>query len=374
MVSSLDCITKRNNKVQRQPNFELLRGVLMLMIVFVHMTGNGVLQSANPIPFTEPNWICANIIDAICYPAVNTFIIISGYFGLRLSLSRVIKLDIPVILYGVLLYVVFDRSSFIYLVRAFMPIISRNYWFLTSYFLLLLISPCLNVYIETRTKAQLKLFLILVLLLFVIVPSCTPFCLSDPRGMDIVNFSVLYIVGRCVAIFEIDLTKARSASLYVISTVVIFLLTVLLAYMFNINRGWRSYFYAYTFILVYFQSLGLFFLFRKFEFTDAVGNFINWLSPSFFYVYIISETPIIRENLYLWVSSEDYYYSNFFVIHIICCSLLIFFVSLIIDIVLRRFLLGSCIDKVCVLIQDIAEKVYSWWLSSISRCYNKLYQ
>ena len=147
--------------MKRHPGIELLRGVLMLMIVLVHLTGNGVLLADSPIPYTESNWLWANIIDSICYPAVNIFILISGYFGIRLSLEKVLKLDIPVIFYSVVLFLILGSFSLGGTLTATFPILSKEYWFLTSYFLLMLVSPLLNAIIESRSQGELKMLIVI---------------------------------------------------------------------------------------------------------------------------------------------------------------------------------------------------------------------
>lgn len=94
---------------ERESNIELLRGVLMFMIVCVHLTGNGVLNGDNPIAVGNTNWVYANIIDGLFYCCVNTFVLITGYFGLRASFKKYISLDIPVIMYSLMAVVLFEN-------------------------------------------------------------------------------------------------------------------------------------------------------------------------------------------------------------------------------------------------------------------------
>lgn len=337
--------------MNRQASVELLRGVLMLMIVLVHLTGNGVLKSDAPIAFTEPNWLWANLIDAICYPAVNTFVLISGYFGIKLSLGRVLKLDVPVIIYSVVLFILFGKIGLGGAISSFFPIITKKYWFLTAYFLLMLASPFLNAFINSRNQGQLKVLLLWSLFLIVIIPSFSPFKLSESRGMDVINFSVLYMLGRSLTLLNVNLSKTKSMLLYVVSTFIAFSLTVLFAYKFGINNGWKSMFYAYNNVLVYLQAIGLFFLFKQIKIKDKVGKVINWLAPSFFFVYIIHSCPAIGDKLYVWLSSAEYYFSYMFVIHTIGWAFIVFFTCILIDILFRRCLLSPIIDKSIKFIQ-----------------------
>ena len=339
--------------MKREAGIELLRGILMLMIVLVHLTGNGVLRSDTPIAFTEPNWLWANLIDSICYPAVNTFVLISGWFGIRLSIEKVVKLEVPVILYSVILFFIFDPLTLGGAITAILPVITKRYWFLTAYFLLMLVSPFLNSYISTRTREQLIKVLLWALLLFVFIPSFSPhYRMADTRGMDVINFCVLYLVGRCLNVLNIQLSVVKSMSLYIVSTALIFGLTLFVAEQFGINRGWRSFFYSYNNVLVYIQAISLFFLFKQLRFKDAIGKIINWLAPSFFFVYIIHSCPSIGSKLYIWISSADYYYSGMFVLHTIGWAITIFFSCIFIDIIIRRFMLRPVIDRIVKLVQS----------------------
>ena len=83
----------------------------MLMIVLVHLTGNSALNSNNPLEYTNPNWLFANIIDAICYSSVDCFILISGYFGLRPTIRKFFNLEIPIIMYGLIAFALFKMED-----------------------------------------------------------------------------------------------------------------------------------------------------------------------------------------------------------------------------------------------------------------------
>jgi len=146
--------------MNRQSNIELLRGVLMLMVVFVHLTGNGVLKASSPIPYTETNWIIANLIDAVCYPAVNCFILISGYFCMKPTFLKFLKLEIPVIMYQLILVFAVGGTSWGVII-SFIPVVSKSYWFLTGYAILMLLAPILNNAVETMSLRDFRRILIL---------------------------------------------------------------------------------------------------------------------------------------------------------------------------------------------------------------------
>lgn len=340
--------------MKRQANIELLRGVLMFMIVMVHLTGNGVLDDKNPISYLETNWLIANLIDAICYPAVNCFILISGYFGLRPTIRKFMILDVPIILYGIIIFLLLDNYSVGGWVRALFPVLSNSYWFLTNYFLLLIAAPFLNSIIECVDKRKLHIILLITLLLFVLIPSLTIFRLAEPRGMDFISFSVLYLIGRYIKINDLRLTRRTSAILYILSTILCFTLTVIMAYLMGINHGWKSHFYAYNNVLVYIQAISLFLFFRQISLGERICKVVCYLSPSFFYIYIIHEAPAIHYNLYSWINSNSYYYSEWFWLHTLISAIVVFCICLLIDIILRRFLASKLIEKIVIVLENFS--------------------
>jgi len=187
----------------------------------------------------------------------------------------------------------------------------------------------------------------------VLIPSVTPFRYAEERGMDFVNFSVIYLVGRYLRVADVKIGKGASAIIYVASTALCFGLTILLAYRWDINNGWQSRFYAYNNILVYCQAVALFYFFKNLK-LDSKD--INWLAPSFFYVYILHSAPALHDKLYQWISLEEYYYSDAFVLHIIVSALLIFALCVLFDIILRRTLLERLIEWSVVKIDALASQ------------------
>lgn len=357
--------------MNRQSNIELLRGVLMLMVVLVHLTGNGVLACDTPIPFTETNWLIANLFDSLCYPAVNCFILVSGYFGLRPTFRKFLKLDIPIVVYGILLWLLFDRHLSGG-VRYCFPVLSHSYWFLKEYVLLFLAAPIINVFIENLNRRQFESVLTIAIFLFIVIPSLSVSRLgfADSRGMDFFSFSILYMIGRYIKLMNVHFSKKTAILLYCVCSALIFVLTVILAYCFGVNKGWKSPFYAYNNIFVYIQAISLFFIFKNLRLNEKWSHIINWLSPSFFYIYIIHESPDIHIRLYGWIRSADFFFSNLFVLHLLFSALSIFFICLIIDIA-RRIIIGRLIDNI---VENIA-CVYTFLshkLTSIMERYIKL--
>ena len=108
--------TERNGLTDRHPrqsNFELLRIVAMLMIVFHHFAFHGELSYEGAGLSAPHLWYNLIIMDG--KTGVNIFVLISGYFLVNdkeLSLKRLLKLWGEVSFYAVVLNFVFTILGF----------------------------------------------------------------------------------------------------------------------------------------------------------------------------------------------------------------------------------------------------------------------
>ena len=68
------------NKVSRNYGIDLLRIISMLGVVFLHVLGHVVILSLDLSPV---NFSMVWFIEILAYPAVNCFVLISGYIGYK---------------------------------------------------------------------------------------------------------------------------------------------------------------------------------------------------------------------------------------------------------------------------------------------------
>lgn len=130
-------LNKKMGKV-RSSNLELLRIIAMFAIFMLH---SGIrshdLSVAN------------DILRQFSLVGVNVFILISGYFGIRLTLIRVLNLLFIVLFWQSILYVVGSHDkSFVEFV-----VWPCHGWFVGTYFELMLLAPFLNRFVEFSSEA-----------------------------------------------------------------------------------------------------------------------------------------------------------------------------------------------------------------------------
>lgn len=332
----------------RESNIELLRCVLMFMVIGLHIVGNGVLDNTNPIAYGRLNFFMGHFLESFFIMAVCCYVLISGYFGIRSNFKKLLTLYLPILFYSILfLFIIkylfglqFGLRDIVY----FFPFLSTQYWFVTSYILLFLIAPLLNIILKSLTKFQLQGVLIICGLLFVLIPTFTPFTLTHDRGFGIINFIVLYFLGFYLRnYFNI---KNKGSNVYTLAyigiCVLLFLINILFAKYLGYNKGWQNKFYGYDTIFVYISAISFFLIFNSLDFKSLA---ITKIAPLVFYIYIIHEHPLVREVLYSQIlNSPHYYYLNTWILNTFFCMILVFISCLLIEF-LRRYLLGGLENK-----------------------------
>lgn len=377
MTSSSDIRIKNTTK-QRECNIELLRGVLMFMVVALHIIGNNALSLQNPVNVSSDNFIPASIIESFSVLAVDCFIIISGYFGIKASIDKYYKLVLPVVFYSAFIFIInsftiheFNKTQFLY---ELFPVITKKYWFVTAYVLLFLASPFLNSVIKKTDKVNLQRILFIGTLLFVIVPTFSNQSIIGDRGFGVVNFIMLYMWGSYIARFyESKKTKSERIkwfSMYFISSLIITIANIVTAIKFT-NHGWRTHWNAYDGLFVYISAISFFILFLNIKFDKS---WIMKLSPSFFYVYVIHDNHIVHGYIHNLPILKEAPYSDtiHFIIVTIVAIFAVFFGSLTIDL-LRRAIFGVAFEKTSKICARLFDGIMNATISGIKKTPMKRY-
>ena len=280
----------------RNSSIELYRIIAMLFVVIVHC--NGWLVGGLPGDFDETNISAFRIsqatIQAITCTCVNMFLLISGYFGLKLKLKSIlniymllISISIPFYLLSVYLGGTFSIRQFLSRFMAF----SRSGYFVECYLLLMFFSPVLNAFIDKLGKK-----ILLWVLLFWGIEIYFEFYLHDKDlgfmgGYSFIHFMLIYMIGRTLYLYKEQLfaiSKKRYFTCYILST-----LTILCLYtIFDI------YAYSYCSPFNVIATCSLFMIFAK---TTYYNRWINWVASSTFAVYIIhTSNPVFN-----WLRNFD---------------------------------------------------------------------
>ncbi|MBO7660676.1 MAG: hypothetical protein J6S65_03985, partial [Bacteroidaceae bacterium] len=192
---------------------ELLRLVAMMMILVMHMdygafglpTAEGVEQA----PMTTFGRI---FVEHLCLVAVNVYVLISGWFGIRPKMKSFVRLILQVATYSIIItgaFLLLGKTSFKIGYVTDMLIVGKQYWFVVSYLLLYLVSPILNTFVEHSSKREFQ-WMLLVFFGFQFVYSWIFGLEEFAGGYSALSFMGLYLLARYVKIYENEYENENS--------------------------------------------------------------------------------------------------------------------------------------------------------------------
>lgn len=351
-------------KGNRFSNFEMLRIVLIIYVIILHFNDTsrmGALSFIRNASFS--NKIYLYLLESFTICAVNTFVLLSGYFMTTrksVSIRKVIDLFISVVFYSVFTYlvclVITHDFSIKHLIASFIP---SNYyaWLYCSVFLL---APFLNLIMESIDDDKLNLFLILLLILFSIIPTLIDFVSTkiglqinglstvskdgNGKGFTLINFIMMYFIGGYLARKKIDYGKYNILG-YIICSLIVFIGLF-------INRK-HSLDYCNFFVVL--QSIFFFGIFNILKFKNRI---INFFAKSVWGIFIIHGSIInIISNIF---KVEKYVKGSFLSLFIysLICIISVFFISLILEKIFSIFILpiNFVVNKIPILNIKITSK------------------
>ena len=131
----------------RRSNIEWLRVLAMLMIIAYHAVVHG---NTSEIALGEGNKIFLECASLWGKAGVNVFCLIMGYFGVNSAfrVKKVIQLEAQIIFYsflGFCIALVFQCEMSLGAIAAtIFPNVFNQYWFITAYIMVYIISPFIN--------------------------------------------------------------------------------------------------------------------------------------------------------------------------------------------------------------------------------------
>lgn len=179
------------------------------------------------------------------------------------------------------------------LLKVLFPVIMGVYWYVTTFIIVLLIAPAINLAMTTFDRKDIKTVL-LILIVLMGVPM-----LAVTAKVHVMGLAVGYALGAYVRQFNVEMTKKMSGSLIVGVIVLSTVVTGALMYFSKTSPFLASYrnFFVEGFNI---NTMALAFLFFMFFKHWNIGHikFINVIASATFGVYLFHENPMIR--MYIW--------------------------------------------------------------------------
>ena len=180
----------------------------MMFIVGLHVIGFGVdAPYRTGLLFGGADYMWCKALGTIFITAVDTFVLISGYFAIRLKPRKIAKIWLMVLCYSYTVFIIKWLLGRVHLsdVKYLLPVTSRVFWFISVYFVLCLLSPLINEFVSRIDRRQhAKVVGISVLLVYgwATVSYLFNFAQMIPDyGGGIINFVTLYLIGRYIRLY-----------------------------------------------------------------------------------------------------------------------------------------------------------------------------
>lgn len=253
------------NTMKRDSNIELLKIFSMFLVCLVHAVGYRIER--------WDFWL-ANV----SYVGVDIFVLISGYYGIRFRLSKVLSLELTGLLVAFCVDLIQKngRLSLYEVLNIF-----KGYWFLHAYVLMMFFAPLFEEYKENRKLVPIAL-VVFCWSFLTMIPGVQKFI---PRtvGLDPYGGVVLlgiYVIGRMYRWSDIE--KRINCTIAV---------GVILFGLFFASL-WFGFLARYNSPFLLIAAVGVFYLFKMLSLPKLVENAVALITPSIFCIYLFHVTPL----------------------------------------------------------------------------------
>lgn len=193
---------------ERDSGLELIRILAIILIFWMHGASSYSNNSLSA-------WLCI-VIETVGNIGVSLFILISGYFSVKLKPVKLIQLEMMILFYcwiGLGFRFVWGETQMMggsQILSYLFPIIGRYSWYFTCYFALAFLSPFLNEFLGKIDRETFKRLLITMLIIFSGITTFCFFDITQDGGKGIVNMILLYFIGRYIRMYKDDIEYKRS--------------------------------------------------------------------------------------------------------------------------------------------------------------------
>ncbi len=296
---------EKKNCKERNAGVDLLRIVSMLMVVILHILGQGgVLAGVSAAPQTA-GYAVAYLLESCCFLSINSFALVSGYVGAEghFRYARLFETQLRVLFYTVLITAGFciampELFGFTLIKNALFPAMTGQYWYYTAYFGLMLFMPALQCMIAHLSRARFRNLILSILLLFSILPALfVRDIFQTAQGYSLWWLIALYLVGAYIKIYGCPFLKKTIPALAVYALSVLAAWGIQLADAYGVGIPLPN-MLVYTSPAMLLGSIALLVAFSGYQPSSPVKKAISLLAPLSFSVYLIHAHPLIWEHLF----------------------------------------------------------------------------
>lgn len=276
----------------------------MLLVLIVHADFYSLHLPTDEciIQYPVSSWTRYTIqsLSIIC---VNVYIIISGYFGIKIKAKSIANFLFMIIFWRIfitltyLIYKYYTTSIFALSLKKIILLCIPGWddWFVCAYILLMCFAPILNDYIKNSNPKRLASFIIFFYFIQTVFSWGIPMFHIFGNGYSTISFLGLYICGAFI--HKVSLFNTKNFSFYFNLYV---LISIIYASLLFYSRfcsdttpfnGIISRAYMYNAPIVIFTSLMFFLAFSRLRLHSLI---VNKIALSAFAVYLAHMHPLVR--------------------------------------------------------------------------------
>ena len=295
----------------------------MLLVLLIHANMWNEKRPCLDLQTSFTSSATTIFLQSLSCVCVNVFVLISGWFGIKFSLKKMLKFvfQCAFFLFGIYaaMIILGLRKIDIVGISGCLMFLKWN-WFIKAYLLLFIVSPILNRFLENTNGRELRLLLILFFSFQTLYGWATTGAYFFEWGLSVTSFVGLYLLAQYIRRYRCDLIFIKGGGItraYILSTLFLFVLTLISVYFkFDYLTGKI---FAYTSPIVILNSLLLLLIFVNIDRIGFVCPAINKIAASSFAVFLIHTNPNIFEDFYqkfswyIYTNSGSYYIPLLFI-------------------------------------------------------------
>ncbi|MBO4962141.1 MAG: acyltransferase family protein [Clostridia bacterium] len=361
----LNCEQLKDSQVKRQGGLDVFRIISMLMVVVHHVILHGGLLWTRVGSF---NFYIVAFLETLCIIAVNCFALTSGFLNAdkKIKIKNILNLYLQVLFFSVALgvgYLIFSKEkiSLGAILKICLPIASNQYWYFSSYFLLFLFMPLLNIILNKADKKFLFVVIVFAVLFFGIYGFLGSYKFADAfslkYGYSTIWLAILYVLGGVIKKLNIFL-KLKSyvwGILFVVSTLLSF---VVLVVMQKLKGNGVSFISSYCFLFNILSSCFLLTFFARVKIKPS--KFLSVIAQCAFGVYLLHDNNYVRSAFitgkFAFLSDKS---SLVLLLGVLGSAIAIFVIGTIVEFIRRLVFKLIRINKLTELIDNVLVKLYN---------------
>lgn len=344
----------------RNSGIELLKIIGILLIILSHLSVNRIYYDSN---LTDSEYFFYNLFSFLGHVGNFFFIIPSIYFLLekdtvnKEKIKHIITDTFLISISFVFVAIIDDKVEnldSLEFLRQFLPVYTNTYWFVSTYIVILIISPLLNKMINSFSK---RTHLIVSLSLFFLTTIITTEY-NAIKYNSVLDWVCIYIIYSYIKKYGINFEENIKINLIILFIgwfeviALILFLTKTSVYSYNIPVGIE--FYQLNTVHNFLIGISSFNLFKKIKINSKI---INLISSQTLFVYLLHENTIFYKFYRNELHSTLFSLIHNELLSTIAFAFILFFTCTVIGIIYKRYI-SKYIYKISDKVFDTVKHIF----------------